>query len=92
MTREEILALQRGIEALRDQHDDCLVVSVGTTAADCDGDDGFAIATVRMGRDEGTAQAKYLDDAIRLARRQILDARALREKKRAAEKARGDQG
>lgn len=83
--RDGLRDLQRRIEALREHGDDALILSVGTCARDYDVDDGFAEATVRMGNDTGTARAKHLDDAIRLARRQILNEREARAKK--AEKA-----
>jgi hypothetical protein len=89
MNRDELLDLQRRIESLREHGDDALVISVGTRGRDCGGDEndaGSAEATVRMGNDTATAGAKYLDDAIRLARRKILNDREARERK--AKKAR----
>lgn len=80
-TPGELIDLQARIEALREQGDDYLILAVGTCAADYDVDDGFAVATVRMGNDEATSRAKYLPDAIALARGKIIDERAARKKK-----------
>lgn len=90
MTREELLQLQAMIERLREHTDDCLIIGIGTCGADVDVEDGFAIATVQMGNDEASARAKYLDDAIRLARRKIIDLREAR--KRKAKKSTGETG
>lgn len=89
MTNAELRDLQRQIERLREHGDDAVIISVGTTARDFDGDDGFAEATVRMGNDTATAGAKYLDDAIRLARRKLLNEREARAKKAAKDAGKG---
>ena len=83
MSPNELRDLQQRIESLRCAGDNALIVSVGTCGRDYDVDDGFAEATVRMGNDTATARAKYLDVAIRLARRKILDEREARAKKAA---------
>jgi len=94
---EELRDLRRRIEALREIGDDYLILSVGARGPNLDMPEGNAVATVRMGDDEATAEAKYLDDAISLARAKIIRERKAREEKRARDKARslptgGDDG
>lgn len=84
--REAIRAIQSQIESLRDVGDDYLIVSVGVRGPNTDMEDGNAVATVRMGDDEQTAEAKHLDDAITLARAKIIRAREARAKERAKRK------
>lgn len=85
--RAWLLDLQARIASLRERGDDYIIISVGTHGPNIDCPNGNAIATVRMGDDEDTAEAIYLDDAIRLARGKILRAREAREEKRRKEKA-----
>ena len=93
----ELRDLHRQIEALRNADEDYLILSVGARGQNLDMPDGNAVATVRMGDDEATAEAKYLDDAISLARAKIIRERKAREEKRARDKGRplptgGDDG
>ncbi len=88
MTETELRELHHRIEALRDVGDDYLILSVGARGPNIDMPEGNAVATVRMGDDEATAEAKYLDDAISLARAAIIRDRKAREEKRAREKER----
>jgi len=87
MNRQDLHSLQALLNQLRDLADDYVIVSVGVRGPNLDCDDGNAIATVRMGRDEATSEALYLDDAISLARAKIIRERKAREEKRAKEKA-----
>lgn len=80
--RTFILDLQQRLETLRGHGDDYLIVSVGVRGPNVDCRNGNAVATVRMGDDTGTAEALYLDDAIALARGEIVRARKAREEKR----------
>ena len=84
---EELRELHRQIEALRNVGDDYLILSVGARGPNMDMPEGNAVATVRMGDDEATAEAKYLDDAISLARAKIIHERKAREERRKKEKA-----
>ncbi len=76
--RQLARSLYAQIEALRDG-DDYLIVSIGARGPNLDMPDGNAVATVRMGDDEASGGAKYLDDAITLARDKIVTARNARE-------------
>jgi len=80
-------ALQEQIAQLRDEGDDYVIVYVGARGPNIDMPDGNAVAAVRMGYDEATAEAKYLEDAISLARAKILREREAREAKRKKEEA-----
>lgn len=86
MNRQDLHTLQALLDQLREQADDYLIVSVGVRGPNIDCDDGNAVATVRMGNDEATSEALYLDDAISLARAKIIRERKAREEKRAKEK------
>lgn len=86
MNRQDLHSLQALLNQLRDLADDYVIVSVGVRGPNLDCDDGNAIATVRMGNDEATSEALYLDDAISLARAKIIRERKAREEKRAKEK------
>lgn len=86
MNRQDLHTLQALLDQLREPADDYLIVSVGVRGPNLDCDDGNAIATVRMGNDEATSEALYLDDAISLARAKIIRERKAREEKRAKEK------
>lgn len=79
--RTWILDLQNKLELLRDVGDDYLIVSVGVRGPNIDMPEGNAVATIRMGHDEATAEAKYLDDAISLARGKVLRAREAKKEK-----------
>lgn len=85
--RTELRALCATIEANRPADIDYLIV--GARGPNLDMSEGNAFALVRMGDDEATAEAKYLDDAIALARAKIIRARAAKEeaRKNAKEKA-----
>ena len=74
------------IEAKRGDAD-YLILSIGARGPNLDCPEGNAVATVRMGNDEATAEALYLEDAILLARGKIIRAREA--KKAAAAKAKG---
>lgn len=80
--RDDLLDLQRRIAALRDEGDDYVIIAVGARGPNMDMPEGNVLATVRMGDDTATAEAKYLQDAISLARAKIIGERAAREKKR----------
>lgn len=85
--REEMRHIHGLIEALRDYDDDCLIVAVGARGPNLDMPEGNAIVTIRMGNDEATAEAKYLDDAAALARAKIIREREAREAAKKKEKA-----
>lgn len=87
MTRNDYIDLQKRIAALREEGDDYLIVAVGVRGPNIDCHQGNAVATVRMGDDEATSEALYLNDAISLARGKILRERKAREDKAAKEKA-----
>ena len=83
--RQLARSLYAQMEALRDG-EDYLIVSIGARGPNVDMPDGNAVATVRMGDEEASAGAKYLDDAITLARDKIVCARKAREAARAKAK------
>lgn len=87
LSRYEIAMLSDLLERLRHPTDDYVIVSVGRRGPNLDCEIGNAVATVRMGNDEATSEALYLDDAISLARSKIIRERKAREEKRAKEKA-----
>lgn len=68
MTNEEINAMGVQLAALRNPDDQTVVVSLGAHGPDGDMADGCLCATVALGGEEGFARAKYLVDAIGLAR------------------------
>lgn len=76
MDRAGIIALQNALDELRPADADYLIVAVGTRGPNIDCPEGNAVATIRMGIDEATAEAVYLPDAIALARGKILRLRA----------------
>lgn len=85
MTKEEINALGVLLTALPTATgDDYVIVSVGGRGPNLDMDEGNVVATVRNGPDEATAEAKYLIDAINLAKGKIERERAAKMKKVAA--------
>lgn len=51
---------------------DYVIVSLGARGPNMDMPEGNLLATVRMGDDEATAEAKYLADAVALARGKII--------------------
>lgn len=84
MTREQINAIGVHLAALREAEEGAVVVSVGTHGPDTDMSDGSLCATVTMNGEEGFARAKYLSDAISLARgnaRRKVDAKAAKAKR-----------
>lgn len=81
LDRDFLMNLQTRLENIREAGEDYLIVSVGVRGPNVDCPRGNAVATVRMGRDEGTAQAKYLPDALAMARTNILRDRQARQKK-----------
>lgn len=85
MTKEEINYLGVLLAKLREEAggDDYVILSVGARGPNMD-TDGNTIATVRSGNDEATAEAKYLIDAINLAKGKVERERAARAKKAAA--------
>lgn len=71
-------ALGSALQALRLDGED-IIVAVGAIAPSADCPNGHVLATVRRGADEGTGEAVYLDDAIRLARGVLRDIARRRE-------------
>ena len=65
---------------------DYVIVSLGAHGPNTDMPDGNVMATVRIGADEATAEAKYLADAVSLARGIILRKQEEERKKREKEK------
>lgn len=61
---------------------DYVIVGLGARGPNIDMPEGNLLATVRMGADEATAEAKYLADAVGLARGTILREREAAAKKR----------
>ena len=87
MDRVEAQRLYQELATLRHATEDCIVVSVGARGPNMDMPEGNAIATVRMGDEEASAEAKYLTDAIALARAKIVRAREAKKAKGEKEKA-----
>lgn len=73
--------LQNKIEMLREAGEDYLIISVGVRGPNVDMPEGNAVATITIGDDTATAEAKYLCDAISLARVKAQRAREARAKK-----------
>lgn len=61
---------------------DYVIVSLGARGPNMDMPEGNVLATVRMGDDEATGEAKYLNDAVTLARGAIVRKREAEAKKR----------
>jgi len=61
---------------------DYVIVNIGARGPNIDMPEGNVLATVRMGDDEATAEAKYLGDAVLLARGIIIRKREAEAKKR----------
>ena len=83
MTGEEITAFIDKLNAHIGLND-YVIVSLGVRGPNADMPNGNVLATVRMGADEATAEAKYLADAVTLARGLILRKREAELKKRKA--------
>ena len=88
-----IREMQRHIEALRLEDDDAVLVYVGARGPNLDMPDGNVMAAVRVGNFTESAEAKYLDDAISLARAKALRAQEahVEKMKKAKEKADADE-
>ena len=63
-------------------HNDYVIAAIGVHGPNIDMPSGNVLATVRMGSDEATAEAKYLNDAVTLARGIILRKREAEAKKK----------
>ena len=63
-------------------HNDYVIAAIGVHGPNIDMPAGNVLATVRMGSDEATAEAKYLNDAVTLARGIILRKREADAKKK----------
>lgn len=59
---------------------DYVIVSLGARGSNIDMPEGNLVATVRMGADEATAESKYLDCAVTLARGRIVREREAKAK------------
>lgn len=81
LPRQWLLDLQGKLELIREAGEDYLILSVGVRGPNTDMPAGNAVATVQMGHDQATAEAKYLDDAIQLARSKVLRQREARKSK-----------
>ena len=66
---------------------DYVIAALGVHGPNIDMPDGNVLATVRMGSDEQTCEAKYLPDAITMARGRIIRKREAAAEKLAKEKA-----
>ena len=86
MDRVEAQLLYHALAALRHATEDCIVVSIGARGPNMDMPEGNAVATVRIGDEEASAEAKYLMDAITLARAKIIRAREAKKAKKEKEK------
>lgn len=81
LPRQWLLDLQGKLELIREAGEDYLILSVGVRGPNTDMPAGNCLATVRIGDDTETAEAKYLPDAIELARSKILRKREARKNK-----------
>jgi hypothetical protein len=86
MELSEIIAMGDRLKVHLGEND-YVIVALGTRGPNVDMPQGNLLATVRMGDDEATAEAKYLVDAVSLARGIIL-----RKREAAARKAKQEQG
>jgi hypothetical protein len=84
LSTQELRDLQHTLSRLCEPDDDYVIVSVGTHGPNIEFRNGNPVATVRIGDEEATAEGKYLDVAITLARAKCRDAKAAKVK--AAEK------
>lgn len=75
-------ALGSALQALRVDGED-IIVAIGAIGPSADCRSGHMLATIRRGSDEGTGEAVYLDDAIRLARGELRDIARRREAEKA---------
>lgn len=73
--------LQNKLEMLREAGEDYLIVSIGVRGPNVDMPEGNAVATISIGDDTATAEAKYLCDAVSLARAKVQRAKEARAKK-----------
>ncbi len=71
LTYPEIIAMGDRLKAHLGGND-FVIVALGAHGPNTDMADGNLQATVRMGDDEATAEAKYLTDAVTLARGIII--------------------
>ena len=81
MTLTEIVEMGEKLKAHL-AGNDYVIASLGARGPNIDMPEGNVLATVRIGDDEATAEAKYLDDAVMLARGIILRKREAEAKKR----------
>ena len=86
MTLQDIIEMGNRLQEHIGKND-YVIVSLGAHGPNIDMAEGNVLATVRMGNDEATAEAKYLADAVTIARGLILRKREAEAKKKAAEKA-----
>ncbi len=86
MTLTEIVEMGEKLKAHL-AGNDYVIASLGARGPNIDMPDGNVLATVRMGDDEATAEARYLHDAVALARAAIIRKREADAKKREKEKA-----
>lgn len=83
----QLRELQKHIEALRSDDEDAVIVYVGARGPNLDMPEGNMMAAVRIGNIFETAEAKYLDDAISLARGKARRAKEAQAEKLKKEKA-----
>jgi len=83
MDRQEINSLGDTLQRLREANESYLIVAIGARGPNTDCRNGNAVATVRIGTDEATSEALYLDDAIALARAKVR--RAIEQRRKADE-------
>ena len=81
MTQDEINEMARKLYDYIG-HNDYVIAAIGVHGPNIDMPAGNVLATVRMGSDEATAEAKYLNDAVTLARGIILRKREAEAKKK----------
>jgi hypothetical protein len=85
MTDEEIIEIGNRLK----EHlggTDYVIVAIGAHGPNLDMPDGNVLATVRMGNDEETVEAKYLTDAVTIARARIIRKRDAAKKAKAKAK------
>jgi hypothetical protein len=84
LSRAEIVAMGDRLKAHIGKND-YVIVALGAHGPNIDMPNGNVLATVRMGADEATAEAKYLADAVTLARGIIVRKREAEAKKAKAQ-------
>jgi hypothetical protein len=87
MTNEELIEIGNRLK----EHlggTDYVIAAIGAHGPNLDMPDGNVLATVRMGNDEETVEAKYLTDAVAIARARIIRKRDAAKKAKA--KAKGE--